>query len=123
MATVRTAHDCALVREAAEAIVRVEYDSFAPSFRREYRHMARGILAALDWVEGRRALGPSTGTRRLPDDRGQGVEMMTADDYVTNGRPDPLHEVRSYHDGVWSLLAWLCGHTDLLAINVPGLAA
>jgi len=127
--SIRTSQECALVRAAAEDILD-EADG-QESWQRNYRQMARGTLAALDWLEGRRATTPSTGEVRRPDEiieRSYGgrpsalvLERTTTEDWGS-GHVRPPSEDMHYHGAVWSLLCWWQrpSHTTI-AISVPGL--
>ncbi|MEJ2865958.1 hypothetical protein [Actinomycetospora flava] len=120
-----------LVRAAAEEILGREVRQ---SWHRDYRQMARGTLAALDWVEGRRETAPSTGEYRRPDDRvvlgrrgyetsALQVEINNSEDWGS-GHVRPPNEDMHFHGAVWSLLRWWRSPTDrllTLAITVPGL--
>ena len=127
MAGVHTAQECSLVRAAAEAIL--ERDAHE-SWERSYRQMARGTLAALDWVEGRALLTPSSDELRRPDDEIEFkggwrptaliLEINDTEDWGSGHVPVPNEDMH-YHGAVWALLRWWCGRGSHLAISVPGL--
>ena len=129
VAGVHRAQECSLVRAAAEAILARDEDAHE-SWERGYRQMARGTLAALDWVEGRRLLTPSSREPRQPDDVIIGryggrrtaliLEILDTGDWGSGHVPAPNEDMH-YHGGVWALLCWWQGRNSHLAITVPGL--
>ena len=125
-----SAAERALIRDAAEKILVGEEPR--ESWKRGYRQMARGTLAALDWLEGRRATAPSSGRAARPGDNlpGKGSyrptgfsrELGDAEDWAS-GWVKPPTEDMDYHGAVWSLLGWWMepGRDGGIAIDVPGL--
>jgi hypothetical protein len=133
----RSATERELVRAAAHAILaRPGGDPRRFDGDRAYRQMARGTLAALDWVEGRRRTSPASGEVARPEDVIErtllGVtsrqtalsrEIGRAQDWGS-GHVRPPNEDMHYHGAVWSLLRWWSSTDPALdlAIDVPGLA-
>lgn len=120
-----------LVRSAADEIVAREVRDRG---HREYRQMARGTIAALDWLEGRRETAPSTGEYRFPGDvverskhwqpTALAMEIVLTEDWGS-GHVRPPNEDMHFHGAVWSVLKWWRSPSQppLLSINVPGLDA
>ncbi len=129
MTTPASAADRALVRATAEK------DLTRDNLRDDYRQMLSGTLAALDWVEDRRATGPSTGERRTPVDlvdRGYGqwvtamsVEIGRSGSIDEEPETPEEHRTARFHGAVWATLRWVEDRDALggLAISVPELDA
>lgn len=124
----RTPQERARARAAAEEIL--EQDAHE-SWERNLHQMARGTLAALDWVEGHRATAPSTGTVVRPDDvledsasqRLPALVQESSKAEAWGGYVQPPHEDIHYHGAVWALLRWWQNphRRETLAIDVPDL--
>lgn len=120
------------MRAAAEDVLRQEARE---SWQRDYRQMARGTLAALDWVEGRRMTTPSSGQVARPGDviersttyrpTALTLEVLRTEDWGS-GHVRPPTEDMHFHGAVWALLRWWqhpTSTTRTLAITVPGVTA
>lgn len=127
MDSVRTPEHRARVREELERLIA---GADPIGFRdRDVRQRARGTLAALDWLEGRRDTAPSTGREARPDDvivTGTGrlsssqsayvAERGSAEDWAAGFRRPPTEDLL-YHDAVCAALGWWCSLGGTLAIG------
>ena len=132
MGDVRGPDERALVRAAAEDVL--SRPPASASSARAYRTMARGTLAALDWVEGRSTVTPSTDVVAGPHDfvtprySRELVEALDNEIRVTegwgSGHERVPREDLHFHGAVWALLRWWERPGDdrmQLSIDVPGL--
>lgn len=120
----------AMIREAAETAL--FGDEPHEPWRRDYRQMARGTLAALDWLERRRDTAPSSGRTARPEDvfphpngwtpTGFSLERGDSEDWGSGWVRPPTEDLH-YHGAVWALLEWWMhpGRPGGIAIDVPGL--
>lgn len=114
--------DRAFVRAAADDIIATARD-------RNYVTMARGTLAALDWLEGHTDRTPSTGVTARPEHVLElGRRGPTALQHERNWSEDwgrghvrPPVEDMHFHGAVWALLNWWLNSDGSvgLAIWVP----